>query len=247
MNPPGKRCEDAFTRIELIVVVLVLVVSACVLLPQLAHAKRTAQLSHCGKNLNGIILAHLLWVNDRELAALPGQISTNDGGTMEYLQKGELFRHFQSLSNELFDPTLPPPFDLRVLVCPSDNRQAGKSFATLANSNLSYFVNGNVSRVSGKGIDFSHYSMSHIAVGDRNVTSSVWRTGGVAVIDPSQQVGWSRSMHNKRKFKPLGGNVAYLYGSVSNLTSAQLQAVNSIQPTNPYTPALYSQFPLFLP
>ena len=137
---PGR----GFTRIELIVAGLVLVLLLGVLLPQMIRTKRSTQLSACVENLKQIVFAHILWEHDYNSARFPGEVSTNKGGTLEYLKRGELFEHFRALTNGLsFKPT--------VLVCPSDNRKPAKSFRTLGNSNLSYFVNMDLTDGLGPG------------------------------------------------------------------------------------------------
>ena len=218
------------------------------------RSKQTAPLSVCGQNLKQVSFAHLFWVNDHERGVLPGQISTNDGGTMEYLQNGKMFRHFQSLSNELFDPALPPPADLKLLVCPSDNRRPAKDFSTLSNSNLSYFVNGGVGRFSGSGPwnDPPRDSIGYVVFGDRNVTNSGGRGRDFIVVDRTQQVGWKASMHNRSGAKVSIGNIAEADGTVRKLTAARLQLKNYVTEAScclgwQWPTSAPPSFPLYLP
>jgi competence protein ComGC len=98
--------NTAFTRIELLVAVLTLMVLLGILVPPMIQRKRSAQLAACNENLKIVVLGHLLYLNDHEFHAFPGQVSTNKGGTMEYLDAGQLFKHFEQLSNELVFPKL---------------------------------------------------------------------------------------------------------------------------------------------
>ena len=150
--------------------------------------------------------------------ALPTQRSTNEGGTKEYAEAGELFRHFKQLSNELAEPKL--------LVCPADTRKPGRNFSTIANANASYFVSMDKTEVSGGFSEWMNevgLSSPRIMLGDRNLTNSSSRKGGIAAINKTQAPGWSAEMHNHTRSRTSLGNAAIMDGSVSNLTSSELQ------------------------
>jgi hypothetical protein len=182
-----------------------------VLLIQMVRATRRTELLACKSNLQRVSLAQLAWVNDSEVAGFPGEISTNRGGTMEYLQKGELFQHFRKITNELAGTNLSP----KVLTCPSDDRKAATNFATLANSNLSYFVNRGPTLFSSQPTICS--DGQQVVLGDRNVTNN-------------NQLGWSPQMHNRWKggFQSPVGNIAELNGSVRSVTIKELREALSI-------------------
>jgi len=83
------------------------------------------------------------------------EISTNDGGTLEYCLSGEqTFRHFQLQSNYITAWV--------VVLCPQDDRVAATNWESLSNANVSYFV----------GLDSRPSSGASIMAGDRNITAS---------------------------------------------------------------------------
>ncbi len=119
-------------------------------------------------------------------------VSTNDGGTREYVGRGQVFRHFQAVSNEIYSP--------RVLVCPLDTRRSAENFgAGLGNANLSFFL----------GPDVDENRPDDIFSGDRNVTNGTRLVNGLMVVGPNSRVGWTQELHKGR------GNVLLSDGSVS--------------------------------
>src|SRR5688500_16889126 len=111
MNTSNKNSETAFTLIEILVVIATLTILVTIFLPALAKQRSQKPQIDCANNLKQVGLSFRLWAGDggdRYQTAL----STNDGGTMEFIQTSEVFRHFQALSNELGTP--------KVLVCPAD-------------------------------------------------------------------------------------------------------------------------------
>jgi prepilin-type processing-associated H-X9-DG protein len=210
--------SGAFTRIELMVVGLILVILMGVLLPQTIRKKHSAQLAACIANLKQVMLAEMIWQNDHETSRLSGEVSTNKGGTLEYLHRVELFQHFKSLSNELVTPA--------ILACPSDNREAANGFNILNNSNLSYFVNMDVGSgmVPWQPLD---ELIVTVAIGDRNVTNKMGQRAGIMSITVSNYdyLGWNAQMHNKGNNASQSsiGNAAFADGSVETVTSSKLQ------------------------
>ena len=195
----------------MIVVALVLVVLLAVLLPQMVRTKHSAV---CINNLKQVSLAHLLYRDDHQLAFYPGEVSTNEGGTLEYLKRGALSEYFKRLTNEFLGA--------KALVCPSDHRKAARSFKTLGDSNLSYFVNADIGHLGG---GLQPFNRVVIALGDRNVTNGTGPLARTISVTQSNQLGWNKEMHNKgrRGSQPLLGNVAMIDGSVRTLTSTGLQ------------------------
>jgi len=109
--------SHALTLIEVSVVVAIVAVLACLLLPALATARKRGQLIYCNNQLKQIGLGFRIWEGDHT-NLYPMSISTNLGGTLEYMASGATFRHFQVMSNELATPY--------ILVCPADVRLAPK-------------------------------------------------------------------------------------------------------------------------
>lgn len=106
-------------------------------------------------------------------------VSTNDGGSLEYVGTGRVFLHFQVVSNEIQSP--------RVLVCPQDTRRSPVKFgSSLQNANVSYFL----------GVDANEMRPTDILSGDRNVTNGTRVTKGLMTITPNSRIGWEHGPHN---------------------------------------------------
>src|ERR1039458_1252261 len=123
--------RQGFTLVGLLIIIAVIAILAAMLLPALASAKRKAQRINCVNNLKQDGIVFRIWEGDNG-DKYPMAVSTNKGGTMEYAEDGNAFRHFQVMSNELSTP--------KILVCPADDRTPAASFARLKNQNVSYFV-----------------------------------------------------------------------------------------------------------
>jgi prepilin-type processing-associated H-X9-DG protein len=189
----------AFTMNELLVIMGVLALLAALLVPALAIAKQKSRKISCSCRLKQIGLAFRIFANDRG-DAYPMNVSTNKGGSMEYLSSTEVFRHFQVISNELSTP--------KILVCPSDTRRAALDFPTLSNVNVSYFLS----------LDAADTNPSSLLAGDRNlVTNGVPVGSGLLKLMTNMNVGWTMSTHQG------SGNVVLGDGSVQSFPSARLQ------------------------
>jgi prepilin-type processing-associated H-X9-DG protein len=215
---PRVSCQKtaAITMVEVLMVVAVLVVLAALLLPALRAARRKAQLITCDGQLAGIGLSFRIWEGNHT-NLYPMRVSTNFGGTLEYVKRGEMFRHFQVMSNELSTP--------KMVICPSDTRQPAKDFCqTFGNTNISYFV----------GVDAvepeppTYLTAQMFLSGDRNLVGGTKLVRGILEITTNQTVGWSSEMHNGR------GNIGLADGSVQTTTASTLNELlqHSILATN---------------
>ena len=149
LNPTNSR--RGITKIEVLVVIVVLAILVAMVLPALLASKRKSSHIGCVDNLKQIALAFKTWAVDNG-DKFPMQISMTNGGTMELIPRGDAFVHFQIMSNELVTTKL--------LVCPNDKtRTSATSFTNLSNQNLSYFV----------GVDASAVNPSSILSGDGNI------------------------------------------------------------------------------
>jgi prepilin-type processing-associated H-X9-DG protein len=177
----------------LLVIIAVLAILAAMLLPALASAKRKAKRINCVNNLKQDGLAFRLWAGDNG-DKYPMAVSTNKGGTMEYAEDGNAFRHFQVMSNELSTP--------KILVCPADDRTAAANFVRLKNKNVSYFV----------GLDAAEARPQMLLTGDRNITNGLSPVRSVLELRPKIPAGWTEDMHNGQ------GNAGLADGSVQQVT-----------------------------
>ena len=186
--------------IELIVVVGILALLALFLLPEFVKARQRAQRIRCNGFLKQISLGSRQWALDNTNAN-PWCISTNLGGTREYLSTGEVWPHFQVMSNELNTPF--------VLVCPSDKeRVRAKDFhPNLSNTNIGYFV----------GFDANDSMPQMFLAGDRNIIGGALLPNRILSLTSNDAVRWDNRMHQGQ------GNVAMADGSVQQVSSARLR------------------------
>ena len=110
----------AFTLTELLVVIAVTVALMSPAFSTAAKAKVRSRKIACTNNLKQTGLSSRVFANDHG-DAFPIEVSTNEGGSKEYLSKPDVFPHWRTLSNTLSTPKL--------LICPADDRKAAASFA----------------------------------------------------------------------------------------------------------------------
>ena len=190
---------QAFSRNDLLVIIVVAGILGFLLVGGLNRARLRAHRICCNCNLKQVGLAFRQWALDHG-EIYPMGLSTNDGGTLEYLATGEIFRHFQVMSNELNTPL--------VLVCPTDSRRPVRSFTNrLANTKLSYFV----------GLVTNHSLPQMFLSGDRNITGGVRLANAVLELTTNHVVGWGTDLHNSQ------GNIALADGSVQGFSRTTLR------------------------
>jgi hypothetical protein len=194
---PKRR--DGLTRLEVLIVVGVALIGGAVLLPMWIRGKEGAKKAICPSNLKEIWNAER---NCRERGGcFPWQAPANRGGTLEFAETPDVFRHFQIISNEFQGP--------KVLVCPGDNHR------TIAKSFGSHFSNANVSYFVGLDADEKHpLSMVH---GDRNIIGGE-RTRYGAHFLQTNNVSWNTGLVHR-----VIGDVLLSDGSVCAVDSAGLR------------------------
>ena len=193
----ARRSRLAYTLIELLCSVAIIGLLAAMALPALDKGYEKGKRLYCVNNLHQTGLAFLSFAHSHH-DRFPMQVSTNDGGSFEFLRaasmmRGEFYfsyRHFATLSNELMVP--------KVLRCPTDTRRPASDFAALENENLSYFV--------AASPEFG--SPNTPLAGDRNVAPVY---GSIAKVGGYRCLTWTEELH---RFK---GNVLYGDGHVDQL------------------------------
>lgn len=141
MNSVQSNQRDyAFTLVEMLVVIAIIGILAALLLPALERAQARAQRIACVNGLRQIGLASHVFANDHG-GKLPTQVSTNDGGSLEFVRAGYQipgtfyfsFKDLRPLAGALVTPSL--------FACPVDlARWPATNFNLFSNTNLSYDV-----------------------------------------------------------------------------------------------------------
>src|SRR5436305_1092870 len=128
----GTDPRQAFSLIELLVVVAMVLCVAAVYLPSIQRGP-VSQRINCVNNLKQIGLGFRTFSLDNQ-DCYPMQTPVTNGGTLELAAFGPAYLHFQVMSNELTTP--------KILACPEDKkRTAATNWVTdLFNGRISYFV-----------------------------------------------------------------------------------------------------------
>lgn len=203
MNRP-----HGFTRIELLSIVGALVIfgslAIAVILPALSVGHKRPHWPRCISNLKQLALAERMFMNEHD--DVPSwMLSTNQGGSREYRESRDVWRHFQVLSNEVSIP--------KILHCRADKeRQPARDWVTLRNGNVSYFINLN-----------AHWSTNHeinsatMLFGDRLIDFQKGHQETNFLFTADQRMAWKPQIHSRQ------GSIAFADGSVQGFTTKELQ------------------------
>src|ERR1017187_5607364 len=199
------------TLFELLIVISVLLLLAAVFLPALTRPRRPSQGMYCENNLKQVGLAFRVWEGDNN-DKYPMSVSVTNGGMMELVVSGVVWRHFQVMSNELNTP--------KILFCPQDTdpkRKMASGFEASVssgiipfsgNSNTSYFV----------GVDSMDMNPTMFLAGDRNLSvKGAALSPGLHSRGTNELMGWTRELHVNQ------GNVLMADGSVQSFAESGLQ------------------------
>jgi type II secretory pathway pseudopilin PulG len=217
MKASSPTTERGITRLEVLVVVVVLVGLAIFVFPVFRAAAGFAQRNKCVDNLRSVGLALRILSTDHN-GILPMDLSIKNGGTAEWLTDGsQLWRHWRTFSN---DPSSTNDFsftDASVLVCPADKarhwpkpffRKSWPQISQLTdNSHLSYFL----------GLNASEASPQTILAGDRNLSTNGVAVGpGRLLLQTNTVLGFTAEIHNQ------AGNILLGDFSVQPVSNRQL-------------------------
>lgn len=226
--------------VEMLVVIGIIGILAALLLPALAASQRRAKRIACESRLRQTGIGFQSFSHDHD-GKFPMQVSTNDGGSLEYVQSGYLmkgpfyfgFRHFQPLAAVLETP--------QILVCPADTRLSASSFAALQNSNVSYFV----------AVNAEYSQPMSVLAGDGNLAG----TATLVRAATGSRLTWTEQQHQFKgnvlfsdgHIEEWGGNGAGRLASDSDLVvpslggggnvSGQSAAENPAHDSKPVSPA----------
>ncbi|MDB6126043.1 MAG: prepilin-type cleavage/methylation protein [Pedosphaera sp.] len=198
--------KRAFTVLELMVVILILVILMGLLFPMPTRSKGKAIRIQCVNSLKSLGIAFRIWADDNG-DLYPMQCRTNDFNGPSFASNKKMFIYFQVMSNELSNP--------KMVVCPGDKkRTVATNFTTDFNSgHVSYFI----------GADANETNFNGLLAGDRNITSGIAPKNGMLeittnqVASTNQTVAWTEELHNR------AGNVLFADSHVEQLTSSKLR------------------------
>jgi type II secretory pathway pseudopilin PulG len=199
----SREVSEAFTLIEVLVIVFTVVLVAAFLIPGLVRERRRAQVVACSNNLKQVGLAFRTWfITDS------GDYVTHfplaEGGTKELVGTGQVFIHFRAMSNELSTP--------KVLVCPLDKAKVvATTFSSgFSDKNVSYFV----------GTDAIETHPNMLLSGDRNLAfhGQPIKPGLFLLTTNNTSLTWTKALHHPC------GNVGLADGLVQSWDSKQLAA-----------------------
>ena len=183
----AKARVEAFTLVEILVVVAMIVMLWVMIMPE-PRAKPRSLSTACINNQKQIELGFATWAGDNE-NRFPWQVSTNEEGTKEFISDNQAVSQFQSLSHYLKDP--------QIFFCPSEKtRIAAIDNIPMNDSNISYFVNVDAALTSGANT---------IMTGDRHLQANGNQVNpGTFVYTNGMAMGWTRELHYTSANGPVG-------------------------------------------
>jgi len=205
-----KSNRQAFTRLELFVVISVITVLFSMLVLAMSKTKTRASTIKCSSNLKMIVLSAKMFAGDND-----GHYPFGATNSLAYQDTNAAWRHFMSMSNELGST--------KILVCRYDQERVTNTAVVFGeyrnpdlpsleerkNSAVSYFIalRSKQSETNAQGIFF----------GDRNVLIPGKAPKDLRLsLTKGDRVQWDTRIHNKR------GNIAFEDGSVSSFGSSAI-------------------------
>ena len=206
MNAP-EHCRrtkpgQAFTLVELLIIIAFLAVLAAVLLPVLERQSSVGDHVSCAANIKQICLSFIVWSLDNN-THFPMQVPVANGGTLELVAGGMVYPHFLVLSNELSTPL--------ILHCWTDERRPRTAkFSDLSDRNLSYFLN--VDAIVEPRSD--HYREgASVLLGDRNITNRTPEGSRLVPLTKANRIAWTKDLHSGK------GHLGFADGRVGLFTN----------------------------
>lgn len=205
MKPTSNRLKtEAFTLLELLVIIGILLILFAMLMPPPGPVK--ARQIICLNNQKQIAMALLIWKSDHN-EHFPWQLSVTNDGTAEFIAGGEVIPHFRVLSNYVKRPI--------IFSCPADPTRRWPA-ATLFpdNTNHSYFV----------ATDSGANDSANILTGDRNL----WSNGkpvrpGLFIYSAGLTLDWTSTIHHNSRNQPVG-NLSFADGHALTYRGPDLNA-----------------------
>jgi len=189
--------QKALGLFEVMIVIATIVLIGFIFLPMLARPGNCSSRISCVNNLKQVGLAFRIYANDNN-DLYPMDVPEADGGALEATKRGETFRIFQVMSNELSIP--------KTVICRSDDRMPATDFTDFTNSNVSYFV----------GLDAVNTKPDMLLSGDRNIAIDDKLVSGIVSLGTNNAISWTKAIHEH------AGNIGLADGSVQQLTTTAL-------------------------
>ena len=202
---------NGFTLVELLAAIAVIAILAAILLPASSNRHRRLPGLYCVNNQKQIASGLIMFRGENN-EKLPWQVPASEGGSMEFVTNNSVAPHFQVFSNYFSKQT-------GILVCPSDtNRQAAVNFASLTSTNVSYFLNLDVTT-----------NANSILSGDRLMEfNGTLIHSGIFIQSTNVALTWSTGLHKTPKTSR--GIFSFSDGHVQAVTASQLNDVLQKQP-----------------
>jgi type II secretory pathway pseudopilin PulG len=228
MRPTPMHMSEAFTLLELMVVIVVvfvlLAMLASILVP-ISNPRQSAPRIHCINNLKEIGTAYRLWANDHR-DRFPAMQSVDNGGWRELLTNAD--QGFMCWTNYAIMANYGLGNDGKTLVCPADNRKPVNSLSNLvSNTNLSYFVGASANPDQPQWFLAGDRNLCGRIKPDRNYGYSPESGNGNDVaIQTNSSAGpvcWSLKIHSRGNSAG-AGNILLADGSGQQVTSGSLRS-----------------------
>jgi prepilin-type processing-associated H-X9-DG protein len=241
--------QSAFTRIELIVVILVIGLLAVLVMPAISRARATAGRIYCNNNLKCIGTGYRLWAGDHG-DLVPTLQTVKSNGWQDFLTNANegaiCWTNYFIMQNELGQTP-------KLLLCPADERKPATSFTNnFDNTHVSYFVGVNANDIYPQSIQGGDRNLGPGTKPDPDYGYSPKSGKGNDVTLPlTDPVSWSLKMHSAGK-TPTAGNILFGDGSVQQCSSAAFNSTwlpNAAGTNNwpagqiPATPSIRLLFP----
>lgn len=184
--------ESALTLVEVLVVIFFAAAFIVMFLPTLTGPRHRPQsLGMCMSNQKSLALGFIMWKDDNN-GKFPWQVSTTNGGTMEFVAGGLASSQFKALQSDYVKFSR----GFETYVCPTDKiKHAATNSATFGNENLSYFVN----------FDSGTNGTANILTGDRHLEENGKPVKpGLFVYSTGITMNWTHELHGEFKSAPRG-------------------------------------------
>ena len=141
------------------------------------------------------------------------QVWTNETSGLKHMSGSDVFRMFETMSNELNSP--------KILICPGESDKARRA-ATVFSPNVAGIpgavpFNGNRNVSYFLGVDSTPTNATLLLAGDRNITNGFALSNGLLELKTNQSIGWTKDMHH------FAGNILLSDGSAQMVTSQGLR------------------------